>query len=538
MRDNWAGTTIDNLISENGVFCDGDWVESKDQDPNGDVRLIQLADIGDGKFRDKSFRFLTSTKAKELKCTFLNEGDIILARMPDPLGRATIFPLKGESNFVTVVDVAIIRINSEYIKRKYLLYNINNPLIRKEIEALQSGTTRKRISRKNLSKINFLIAPLPEQRAIVTKIEQLFSSLDSGITDLEKAQSQLKIYRQAVLKKAFEGELTKKWREQQTNLPTADELLVQIKEERKNYYQHQLEDWKDAVKIWKKNSKVEKKPGKPKKIKELQPFIEEELVKLPTISKKWAWCKVDCICSHEASSIKAGPFGSSLKKSFYSNSGYKIYGQEQVISGDYKLGHYYVNKDKYNELINCRVKSNDILISLIGTVGKVLILPKDCEKGIINPRLVKISPNSFYSSNFFKFYFESAFLKSLYKEKNHGTTMDVLNLGIIKELAFPFCSKEEQKQIVQQIESRLSVCDKVEQTIKDSLEKAKALRQSILKKAFEGRLLNETELKACKNAPDYEPASGLLKKIQAEKAKKELRITAKKKTIKKKVRKK
>ncbi len=67
MREDWTNTQINCLISATGVFCDGDWVESKDQNPNGYVRLIQLADIGDGKFRDKSSRFLTTDKAKQLR---------------------------------------------------------------------------------------------------------------------------------------------------------------------------------------------------------------------------------------------------------------------------------------------------------------------------------------------------------------------------------------------------------------------------------------------------------------------------------------
>ena len=97
--------------------------------------------------------------------------------------------------------------------------------------------------------------------------------------------------------------------------------------------------------------------------------------------------------------------------------------------------------------------------------------------------------------------------------------MDVLNLGSIKELPFPICSKDEQHQIVQEIEFRLSVCDKIEQSITESLEKAKALRQSILKKAFEGSLLSDEEINNCKAETDYEPASFLLEKIKAEKKK-------------------
>jgi len=221
-----------------------------------------------------------------------------------------------------------------------------------------------------------------------------------------------------------------------------------------------------------------------------------------------------------------------VKKSFYVESGYKIYGQEQVISGNHKIGNYYVDEIKYQELFSCAVKSKDALISLVGTVGKVLILPDDCEEGIINPRLIKISFNSFYNPEFFKYYFESAYLKSLYAHKSHGATMDIITLGIIQELPFPLFSIKEQNQIIQEIESRLSVCDKMEQSITESILKAEALRQSILKKAFEGKLLSHAEIELCKAAADYEPASELLKKIQAEKLAKELE--KKKPTVKKK----
>jgi type I restriction enzyme S subunit len=98
-----------------------------------------------------------------------------------------------------------------------------------------------------------------------------------------------------------------------------------------------------------------------------------------------------------------------------------------------------------------------------------------------------------------------------------GVAITRLTLVKLNNSTFLICSPKEQHQIVQEIESRLSVCDKVEESISESLEKAKALRQSILKKAFEGTLLSEEEIAACKAAPDYEPASVLLEKIKAEK---------------------
>ena len=517
----WAWANIDDLISTNGLFCDGDWIESKDQDSNGNVRLIQLADIGDGIFKDKSDRHLTFEKSIELGCTYLSNDDLLVARLPDPLGRACLFPLKGEKKYVTAVDICIVRPNYQHLNIKYLLYLINSPQVRTEIDKYKSGSTRKRISRKNFAKIGLSIASTPEQHRIVSKIEGLFSELDNGIENLKKAREQLKTYRQAVLKYAFEGKLTKEWRTRQIqagNSPEpAEKLLGRIRKERGKHYKKQVEDWKRACEQAKTEGR--KKPSKPKKTKELPPLTEKELAELPELSKGWCWAKIDQLLDFDPFSLKAGPFGSALKKSSYVRNGYKIYGQEQVIKNDYKYGDYYISEEKYQELITCNVKPKDILVSLVGTIGKILILPEQIEPGIINPRLIKISlhPKSMLPE-FFKFYFESAFLKSLYAIKTHGATMNILNLGIIKDLPFPFCSIPEQQAIVQEIESRLSVCDKIEQTIEDSLNKAEALRQSILKKAFSGKLTRDWRKKHPELITGENSAEKLLEKIKAEKA--------------------
>jgi type I restriction enzyme S subunit len=190
----WQVKKLSELVGNNGIFCDGDWIESKDQNINGEIRLIQLADIGDGYFKDKSERRLTLKRAMELNCTFLRKGDILVARMPDPLGRSCIFPLEGETKYVTAVDVCIIRVSDILADRKFLNYIINSPQSRTEISKLQSGSTRKRISRKNLNTVLFPLPPLPEQRAIVSKIEELLSDLENGKQQLQTAQQQLKVY--------------------------------------------------------------------------------------------------------------------------------------------------------------------------------------------------------------------------------------------------------------------------------------------------------------------------------------------------------
>ena len=156
---------IADVLFDAEVFTDGDWVETKDQDPDGDVRLTQLADVGDGKWINKSSRFLTSEKTKQLKCTYLRSGDLLVARMPDPLGRCCIFP--GDSMpCVTVVDVCVIRPNQYKVDNRYLMHVINAPHGRRGIARHATGTTRRRVSRRNLGKVEIRLPPLAEQKRI------------------------------------------------------------------------------------------------------------------------------------------------------------------------------------------------------------------------------------------------------------------------------------------------------------------------------------------------------------------------------------
>jgi type I restriction enzyme S subunit len=94
-------------LCSGGLFTDGDWITTADQDPSGDVRLIQLADIGDGRFRDRSSRFMTRARAIELGCTFVEPVDVLVARMPEPVGRACLVP-EWLTDAVVAVDISIL----------------------------------------------------------------------------------------------------------------------------------------------------------------------------------------------------------------------------------------------------------------------------------------------------------------------------------------------------------------------------------------------------------------------------------------------
>ncbi len=171
---------------------DGDWIESKDQAESG-IRLIQLADIGDGYFINKSSRFISDKTFTQLHCFEIFPNDILLARMPDPIGRSCILPQLNE-RCITAVDVCVIRVDELKYNTKYINYLINTPMFRKIVIEQSSGTTRQRISRKNLEKI---FIPLPSKEVqnnivkIITEIENLVLSLQKQINVSEQLKQNL-----------------------------------------------------------------------------------------------------------------------------------------------------------------------------------------------------------------------------------------------------------------------------------------------------------------------------------------------------------
>ncbi len=182
---NWVVTNLSQLCKD-GIFSDGDWVESKDQDPTGEYRLLQLADIGDGYFLNKSDRWMNAEQFKRLSCTTLEVNDVLIARMPEPIGRACLFP-ENLPTCATVVDVAIVRTGDE-ILQKFLVLLINSTEFRSEAFSLLTGTTRQRVSKGNLGKISFSIPPKEKQLEIISLISEFNQTLESVIRSIEETR--------------------------------------------------------------------------------------------------------------------------------------------------------------------------------------------------------------------------------------------------------------------------------------------------------------------------------------------------------------
>lgn len=370
---------------------------------------------------------------------------------------------------------------SSFFNNQFLLHYLNSF----NYHGYVSGTTRLKLTQGALKKIPIRLAPLPEQRAIVAKIEQLFSELDHGIANLNAAKRKLEIYRQAVLKKAFEGELTKEWREQNPYSETdIDELLEYI------------EDF-NAIKS---GQDIPRR---------LPPIDLNYLYELPY---GWIWQEAHKICS-------------SVRDGTHDTPKYVEEGVPLVTSKNLKNGVIDIeNVDLISEIDHediCRrsaVEENDILYGMIGTIGNPVIVKQTKAFSIKNIGLFK-KHETLLIPKYFQYYLSSWIVEHIMRQKEliRGTTQKFVALGGLRVLPIPLPSIKEQEQIIYVIESRLSVCDSILSNIEEGLEKSEALRQSILKKAFEGRLLSDEELAACRKEVDWEPAEKLLARIKEEK---------------------
>ena len=209
--ENWCWIRLDALKVDANGFFDGDWILSENMDSSGEVRLLQLSDIGIGEFLDKSDKHISESTYTQLGCTPLHEGDVMISRMAEPIARSCIVP-SFPYTVITAVDVAVIRCNPSIVFNCYLNYLCNAKWFTDLAFSLARGTTRVRITRKNLGDMPVPLPPLAEQQRIVDRIESLFAKLDEA---KEKAQAVVDGFedrKAAILHKAFTGELTAEWR--------------------------------------------------------------------------------------------------------------------------------------------------------------------------------------------------------------------------------------------------------------------------------------------------------------------------------------
>ncbi|MBB1351573.1 MULTISPECIES: restriction endonuclease subunit S [unclassified Pseudoalteromonas] len=223
---------------------------------------------------------------------------------------------------------------------------------------------------------------------------------------------------------------------------------------------------------------------KDKKIKKQSLVKEMEGVPETDIDLPEGWCLayIPQIIAHEDYAIKRGPFGSSLKKAYFVESGYKVYEQQHAINDDFFRGEYYIDSDKFEELKAFEVKPNDLIISCSGTVGKVAIAPPNMERGIINQALLKIALNNNALTNeYFKILFPAFYMMTDTLSDLKGTAQkNMVSVDTLKKEPFPYPPLKEQHRIVAKVDELMDLCDALEAQTENSITAHQTLVEVLL----------------------------------------------------------
>lgn len=428
LKDNWTYVKVSDFAELlRGISYKKD--ESRKESQKGYKPILRSNNIN-YELNSVDLVYVPEKKIKSIQ--YIKKGDIIFAMSSGSkhlVGKSAQSRHNYDGSYGAFCG--LLRV-SNLMNKKYVGLFFKSQEYRKYISRISKGTNINNLKRDHILEINFPLAPLNEQNRIVEKIEELFSDLDKATEDLKKIQEQLKIYRQAVLKAAFEGKLIE--RKYKYNFKNLDELCIKI--------------------------------------------TDGEHIKPNTKDK--------------------GIYFISAKDV-----------RDNYINFDFPL---YVSKESAKKFWNrCSPERGDILIVSRGaTVGRMCVIKTE-KKFCLLGSVILLKIKKEYNNNFIYWMLNSPNIQIKLLGLSGATAQQAIYLRDIRRVQIPIPIIEIQNQIVQEVESRLSVYTKIEETIEQSLNKIEYFRQSILKKAFEGKLVPQDT--------NDEPAEMLLERIRQEKVK-------------------
>lgn len=379
----------------------------------------------------------------------------------------------------------LVRISLPDINNLYAYYFLLSKY--KEINTRAKGSGTPHVDPDLLWNYAFPIPPnLETQQAIVNKIESLFDEIDEGIGRLKTAARQIQQYRQSLLKNAFNGELTKEWRSKHADaLPSENELLAQIQTTREQHHAQQLADWQTAVSQWEQNGKEGKKPSKPSILKKLESIEKLNEIELTELPDGWFWERLGLMTLgvEYGTSAKSQPEGKVPVLRMGNMQNGKIDWTDLVYS------------DNDEEIKQYSLKKGDVLFNRTNSpelVGKTSIIETD-EKAIFAGYLIRINHLTEITDGRYLTYFLNSMIAKKYGNfvKTDGVNQSNINGQKLINYPFVFCSLEEQKEVANILEQKLTACDQLAAELAKQLKQAELLKQAVLKAAFSGGLLDK-----------------------------------------------
>lgn len=476
------------------------------QDKSGAIPVTRIETISKGIINLERVGYLSGLSDETIEKYKLQKGDILFSHINSDLhlGKSAVFNSE-ELTLLHGMNLLLIRPNKKVVSAKFLNHLFN--YYRFEgifISIAQHAVNQSSINQAKLNNLRITLPPPSEQQRIVAKIEELFTKLDAGVGALKKARAQLGRYRQAVLKEAVTGELTREWREaHRGELEPATGLLARILRERRAKWEaDQLAKMQAAGKTPKNDDWKQKyqEPAAP------------DTSELPELPERWSWTTIDQLASFAANSITDGPFGSNLKSAHYTESGPRVIRLQNIGNGIFVDERAHISETHFLSLAKHQILAGDIVIASLGEVApRSCIIPASIGAAIVKADCIRFNPNNGLAvTDYTNYALNADPTRKRTTQAIHGVGRPRLGLSGIRQIAVPLPPLAEQHQIVSEVERLLSIADAMERAIEQSLKQAERLRQSILRQAFAGKLVPQD--------PNDEPAARLLERIREERA--------------------
>jgi len=370
-------------------------------------------------------------------------------------------------------DIKALTLYKEILPDYVLYYSISKDGDIRQ-NCAKNGTTVESIETNALKSYPISLPPLNEQKRIVAKIEELFTKLDAGKAALEKARLLLKQYRRSLLKHAFEGKLTARWREENRGkIEPASVLLEKIREERK--------------------AKLGKKYREPEPV---------DASGLPELPDGWVWARVGMLGELNRGKSKHRP----RNAPFLYGGPYPFIQTGDIANSQGTIKSY---RQTYSEkgLAQSRLwPENTLCITIAANIGDVAILGLEA---CFPDSVVGFLPQGEHISVDYVYYYMK-YIKDFLESNAPATAQKNINLSILNDITVPVAPLEEQLGIVSQLEYSFSIIQNIESTLSQTENSGEALKSSILKSAFAGKLVPQE--------PADEPAAELLRRIKEEAA--------------------
>lgn len=462
---------------------------------NGTIPWIKSGNLKDGTVNE-SDEFISDLALKNSAAKLFPAGALLIALYGATIGKLGILTIQAATN-QAVCGIFL----SQHVSRQFLFSFLI--FHRRKLIELGQGGAQPNISQQIVRSIQIPLPPLAEQRRIVAKIEELFSELDAGEESLRRARRQLGVYRQSLLKQAFEGKLTAPWRKQTPHLlESPDQLLARIQGERQARYEEELKVWEAAVKQREKAGDEDKRPSKPKcpaPPTRIHLGGDDDLYDLPD---SWAWLSFDSACYESV-------LGKMLDNAKNRGEPKPYLRNINVRWGRFDLSDLFDIRIEKSEIGRYRAEAGDLIICEGGEPGRCAVWPTNERREVfLQKALHRVRFTDGVSPYFVQLLMSLTASTKRLEKYFTGTTIKHLTGTGLSGVPIPLCSLPEQQEIVRLLDEQFTVIEQNEREIDAALQRSAALRQSILKKAFTGQLVPQD--------PTDEPTSTLLERIREE----------------------